>query len=129
MKKPRSKKAAAEVGSSAVCLRASPKNPPSGDPRGLATNKLCLSPLGPHILRGSTPTSRLQKRKRDIEEKRIQLDQHMFEEKMAAEERAEESRQKAEERAEAAIEQAQKTTEMLLMAVTQLASQHAKPQQ
>ena len=49
----------------------------------------------------------------------------MFEKKMAAEE----SRQKAEERAEAAIEQAQKTTEMLLMAVTQLASQHAKPQQ
>ena len=44
----------------------------------------------------------------------------MFEKKMAAEERAEESRQKAEERAEAAIEQAQKTTEMLLMAVTQL---------
>ena len=28
--------AAAEVGSSAACLRASPKNPPAGGPRGLA---------------------------------------------------------------------------------------------
>lgn len=72
---------------------------------------------------------RNQKRKRDNEEKRIQLDQQMFEKRLAAEERAEESRQKAEERAAAQTQQAQKTTEMLLMAVTQLASQLAKNQQ
>ena len=72
---------------------------------------------------------RNQKRKRDLEEKRITLDQLMFEKKMEAEERAEESRQKAQDRAAAATEQAQKTTEMLLMAVTQLTSQLAKPQQ
>ena len=88
----------------------------------MSESSFCLGHPGWDCLRN-------QKRKRDNEEKCIQLDQQMFEKRLAAEERAEESRQKAEERAAAQTQQAQKTTEMLLMAVTQLASQLAKSQQ